>query len=160
MPVWIRYLLERWYIPASLMLACLFIVSFIQKYPSRSSAEFMTKEAAHEETALLNSLEKLRNRRTAAERDTALYDSGNPFRVYRAVKRRKTVAKSKTPAPGRGFKLKGINNEKTAILINNSGLSMVVETGDKIDSAEVISIGPDKVTLKDRGGTFEIHMAD
>jgi hypothetical protein len=44
-----------------------------------------------------------------------------------------------------------------ATIANHAGQKMIVKAGDRIDSAEVVSIEPNRVVLKDRAGKFELQ---
>jgi hypothetical protein len=44
-----------------------------------------------------------------------------------------------------------------ATIANAAGQRVIVKAGDQIDSAEVISIEPNRVIMKDRAGRFELQ---
>jgi hypothetical protein len=62
------------------------------------------------------------------------------------------------PPPPRHYILKGTIGDKVATITNNAGRKNIVKVGDKIDSAFVLSIAPNRVELKDRAGTFELLL--
>jgi hypothetical protein len=60
------------------------------------------------------------------------------------------------PPPPRRFQLKGTVGTNVATITDGAGRKRIVKVGDAVDSAEVISIEPNKVILKDRAGKFEL----
>lgn len=83
----------------------------------------------------------------------------NPFRPIHAPKAesRGPMAAIHVEPPPRKYVLKGTVGRDVATVANNAGLKMIVKAGDRIDSAEVISIEPNRVILKDRAGRFELQ---
>lgn len=83
----------------------------------------------------------------------------NPFRPIHAPKPKGTggaVAVHIEPPPRR-YVLKGTVGRDVATIANAAGQRIIVKAGDQIDSAEVISIEPNRVILKDRAGKFELQ---
>ena len=78
----------------------------------------------------------------------------NPFRPIHAAKAEghaNAVAIHVEPPP-RNYVLKGTVGRDVATITNRAGQKMIVKACDTIDSAEVISIEPNHVVLKDRAG--------
>ena len=83
--------------------------------------------------------------------------SENPFRPVHPPKPAGSFTpKPKADPPQRKFVLRGTVGTEVATISDHSGHKKIVKIGDPIDSAEVISIAPNKVVLKDRAGTFEL----
>ncbi len=83
----------------------------------------------------------------------------NPFRPIHTPKpegRTAATAMHIEPPP-RKYVLKGTVGRDVATIANNAGQKMIVKTGDSIDSAEVVSIEPNHVVLKDRAGKFDLQ---
>ncbi len=59
--------------------------------------------------------------------------------------------------PPRRYVLKGTVGRDVATIANHLGQKLIVKAGDRIDSAEVVSIEPNRVVLKDRAGKFELQ---
>lgn len=81
----------------------------------------------------------------------------NPFRSARPI--RITSSPSSRPKPNpplRKFILRGTVGSDVATITDQTGHKRIVKIGDAIDSAEVVSIEPNKVVLKDRAGKFEL----
>ncbi len=53
--------------------------------------------------------------------------------------------------------LKGTVGNEVATVMNGMGNKWIVRVGERIDSAEVMRIGPGKVTFKDRHGQYELE---
>jgi hypothetical protein len=62
------------------------------------------------------------------------------------------------PPPPRDYHLKGTVGRDVATIVADGGRKHIVKTGDRVDSAEVVSIEPNKVVLKDRAGRFELYL--
>ncbi len=98
------------------------------------------------------------------ERDTARPDSGpvpDPFltRPEAPPKPAGAPARKSEPrpvaAPPRPWRVVGLVGAGSAVL-SQGGRTQVVSPGDRIDSARVVSIGADGVTMQDAGGTFRL----
>ncbi len=90
-------------------------------------------------------------------------DSGagnnNPFQeIHIAEKPANYVHTPAAPPPPRHYVLKGTVGNNVASITNNSGQKKILREGNVIDSAQVISISPNRVILKDRAGTFELSL--
>jgi hypothetical protein len=84
----------------------------------------------------------------------------NPFRPIHPPKASAAAAGAsliRTEPPPRKYVLRGTVGRDVATIANNSGQKMIVKAGDRIDSAEVVSIEPNRVVLKDRAGKFELQ---
>jgi len=158
---WIKYLSKQWYVLASVILIYWISGSFISKYPSPVDEVPQTVKTIKEDESTLNTIQGIKDKRSLLDADSTFSDQEDPFRSSKAKKRIKARKRKKAySTPARNYKLRGINNSKTAILINSAGRSVFVQVGDQIDSAEVVGITSDKVILKDRGGKFEIRIQE
>lgn len=84
----------------------------------------------------------------------------NPFRPIHAPKSEGRTAATTAmhiEPPPRKYVLKGTVGRDVATIANNAGEKMIVKAGDRIDSAEVVSIEPNHVVLKDRAGKFDLQ---
>ena len=160
MQSWIRYVLNRWYIPISVMLAYWIAASFIVKYPAGMGGIAGKARSFQAEESILKTIEAIKKKRNKLGLDSSLSLGGDPFRSVKSTPYRRVKGGRKTIAPVRKYKLMGITNDKTAILVNNAGYNVIVEVGDAIDSAIVVSITSNKVILRDQGGTFEINLGE
>ena len=152
-------ILQYWPILPALLIVYLGGSSFIDKYPG-------TPERREDRIAGLGSPDSLLAYaragmvREAAETasDTAGdVESGNPFRPIKAPRPSGGGAPAaQVEPPPRRYVLKGTVGTNVATIANNSGQKLIVKVGDRIDSAEVLSIEMNKVILKDRGGKFEL----
>ncbi|HLP41217.1 MAG TPA: hypothetical protein VK465_06895, partial [Fibrobacteria bacterium] len=80
---------------------------------------------------------------------------------FRSIRPPRIVARSggmHVPPPPRNYHLKGTVGNRVATLVNLAGVRMIVKLGERVDSAEVVSIEPNKVILKDRAGRFELLL--
>jgi hypothetical protein len=96
----------------------------------------------------------------AADTVPAAGDPENPFRPIHPPKAqadRGSARFVRTEPPPRRYALRGTVGRDVATLANNAGQKMIVKVGDRIDSAEVVSIEPNRVVLKDRAGKFELQ---
>ena len=95
--------------------------------------------------------------------DTVPPQASNPDNPFRPIHPPKPVAAPggpgmvRTEPPPRKYVLRGTVGRDVATIANNSGQKMIVKAGDRIDSAEVVSIEPNRVVLKDRAGKFELQ---
>lgn len=127
------------------------ISDFAERYPHASERRAERFGAAAPDSLLAFA-------RQAASDTAAPAASENPFRPIHARK-----AEASSPAavhlepPPRKYVLKGTVGSDVATIANNAGLKMIVKAGDRIDSAEVVSIEPNRVTLRDRAGKFELQ---
>lgn len=62
------------------------------------------------------------------------------------------------PAPPRPWTATGRVGQRAAVLTATDGRILVVSDGSRVDSALVVSIGPDGVVLEDRGGRFVLRI--
>jgi hypothetical protein len=84
----------------------------------------------------------------------------NPFRPIHPAKSqaaRGAASLVRTEPPPRRYVLRGTVGRDVATIANHAGQKMIVKAGDRIDSAEVVSIEPNRVVLKDRAGKFELQ---
>src|SRR4051812_18888174 len=85
----------------------------------------------------------------------------NPFRAIHQPKPASELAAEIANKPGpppRKYVLKGTVGNNVATIANNAGQKLIVKIGDAVDSAVVVSIETNKVTLKDRAGKFDLLM--
>lgn len=131
--------------------------SFMEKYPRRPEAARSHAAALRGPDSLL-----LRFRRELAE-DSAADSARDPGNFFRPIRAPRPVAENRpggmvVPPPPRNFQLNGTVGREVATITNNSGGKRIVRIGDTVDSAQVISIEPNKVVLRDRAGRFELQM--
>lgn len=149
-------LLQWWPALPALVILYLGGTSFVEKYP-RALEKRMERKGGSAQPDSLLALVKLASNEGAA-RDSGAIDPGdNPFRPIHQPRPAGTSGSfAKAEPPPRRFILKGTVGSNVATIANNSGLKQIVKVGDRIDSAEVVSIEANKVVLKDRGGRFEL----
>jgi hypothetical protein len=148
--------LRRWW-PA--LPACLILyfagTSFVEKYPRAA-------ERKSERVSRANGRDTILEIARGGFGPAAAKDSGatsdNPFRPIHAPHYDAQPQMPKAPPPPRRYVLKGTVGTDVATLTNNSGMKRIVKVGDLIDSAEVVSIETNRVTLKDRGGKFDLFL--
>lgn len=137
-------------------------VSFLEKYPKSSAGMRSRTEATHGPDSLLALFRQEMSEETAAPADSASSPARqeNPFRPVRPHRPRaeKVAGAMRLPPPARDFHLKGTVGRKVATIVTDRGRKHIVKAGDKVDSAEIVSIEPNKVVLKDRAGRFEIYL--
>ena len=135
--------------------------SFVEKYP-RAAERRVGAARRHRSTGFPAGLHPIGIdgcdlRGFRGKRGCKPVPGGNPFRPLHPPR---PAAQSgsyvKADPPARGFVLKGTVGNNVATIANNSGQKQIVKVGDRIDSAEVVSIEANKVVLKDRGGRFEL----
>jgi hypothetical protein len=144
----------RWWPAAP---ACLILwlggASFLDKYPGAAArrADRITGSGPDSLLALA--------RQSAAD-TVAAAPSENPFRPIHAPRPSGSSAASgvRVEPPPRRYVLKGTVGSDVATITNHGGQRLIVKAGDAIDSAEVVSIEPNKVVLKDRAGRFELLL--
>jgi hypothetical protein len=144
--------LRQWWpaLPAALVLYW-GLSDFAERYPRASERTAERLGAAAPDSLLAFA------RRAAAD-TTPPAASENPFRPIHPPK---AAAASQgvvhLEPPPRKYVLKGTVGSDVATIANNSGQKMIVKAGDRIESAEVVSIEPNRVVLKDRAGRFELQ---
>jgi hypothetical protein len=147
--------LQRWWpaLPAALILY-FGGAAFVADYPAAPERRSENVYRAGGPDSLLTYARKAAHPDSAAQ--TA---SENPFRPIHAPHSEGPVPGSavKIEPPPRHYVLKGTVGNDVATITNSAGQKMIVKAGDQIDSAEVISIGPNRVTLKDRAGKFDLQ---
>ncbi|MDB5105829.1 MAG: hypothetical protein JWP91_3518 [Fibrobacteres bacterium] len=147
-------LLHWWPALPALLILYLGGSSFLEKYPRSQgrSANLFARSGGPD------SLLAFVRKGAAAVADTVPADpSLNPFRPIHAPRPagQSPTAPQAEPPPRR-YVLKGTVGSNVATITNNAGQKLIVKIGDRIDSAEVISIEANKVVLKDRAGRFEL----
>lgn len=83
---------------------------------------------------------------------------GNPFRPIREPAAASVSGAVRVEPPLRQFVLRGTVGDQVATITNNSGQKQIVKVGERIDSAEIVSIEPNKVVLRDRAGKFDLIL--
>ena len=157
-----KELLLRWW-PALPALAILYVggTSFAEKYPRASERRAERRGGTAEPDSLLafvrsGSVETIAKDSTVRASVNA-ETGGNPFRpIHQPRPAGHPGSYVKADPPPRRFVLKGTVGSNVATIANNSGQKQIVKVGDRIDSAEVVSIEANKVVLKDRAGRFEL----
>jgi hypothetical protein len=148
--------LRRWW-PA--LPACLILyfagTSFVEKYPKAAEKKADRFARASGPDPIL---EIARNGQGHAGAKDSGAVSENPFRPVHAPHYDAQPQMPKAPPPQRRYVLKGTVGTDVATVTNNAGLKRIVKVGDLIDSAEVLSIETNRVTLKDRGGKFDLFL--
>jgi hypothetical protein len=148
-----RRLLDWWpALPAALILY-LGLGSFIEKYPDFSDRRHSRADFAGGPDTLLA---LARAAGTASEAATHSGTRDNPFRTGAAIPGKGHGRRPPAPPPPRHYLLRGTVGSGVATIINAAGQKLILKVGDAVDSAVVISIAPNSVVLKDRGGTFEL----
>ena len=146
--------LQWWPALPAMLILYLGGAAFVEKYPRASGhhAERATRSAGPD------SLLAFVHRNAEAKPDTLKPDPGdNPFRpIHPPRPVGQGPSTPKADPPPRRYVLKGTVGSNVATITNNSGQKQIVKVGDRIDSAEVVSIEVNKVILKDRGGSFEL----
>ncbi len=82
----------------------------------------------------------------------------NPFRLPMMATTTASAGASRpaAPPPPRSYILHGMVGGRVATISDNSGRKRIVAVGDRLDSAEVVAIDEQTVTLRDRAGRFEL----
>jgi hypothetical protein len=135
--------------------------SFVEKYPRAAEHRAERRGGSAEPDSLMafirSGTEAASGGDSAAGAPAAARAGGNPFRpIHQPRPAGQSGAYVKAEPPPRAFILKGTVGSNVATIANNSGHKQIVKVGDRIDSAEVVSIGANKVILKDRAGRFEL----
>jgi hypothetical protein len=153
-------LLRSWW-PALPALLILWFggAAFVEKYPRRADSGKTRSTAFQGQDSLLLQFKKQleSDRRALADTGTraAVDNVFRPIRPPRPEGASRPGAMT-VPPPPRRFQLKGTVGRNVATILDGSGRKQILKVGDTIDSAEVIAIEPNKVTLKDRAGRFEL----
>jgi hypothetical protein len=149
--------------PALPALAILYVggASFVEKYPRAAERSAERHRRSAEPDSLLAFIRSGSGEATAGDSGAGpsakTAAGGNPFRPFHQPRPAgQSGSYAKAEPPPRGFVLKGTVGSNVATIANNSGQKQIVKVGDRIDSAEVVSIEANKVVLKDRAGRFEL----
>lgn len=148
-----RNWISWWPAAPALVILWLGAVSFIEKFPAAPVRRADGIAGAGPDSLLAFA-------RMAAADTAAAEASENPFRPInppRAAAQGAPTGMRLEPPPRR-YQLKGTVGRDVATITNHAGQSLIVKAGDAIDSAEVVSIEPNKVVLKDRAGRFELLL--
>jgi hypothetical protein len=153
-----RSLRGLWPALPALLILWLGGASFLEKYPRPAQGQRSHVDAAGGPDTLMAMV-----RAEMAEADLAAdsilsAEDASPFRPIRPPR---PVARSggmQVPPPQRNYHLKGTVGNRVATIVNLAGARMIVKVGERVDSAEVVSIEPNKVILKDRAGRFELLL--
>lgn len=153
---------HRWW-PAAPAILILYLggVSFVEKFPRMTPHRAARPAGSLAPDSLLASIRSVATQASeTAGSDTSHQPAArvDPFRPMHkprpaGVSGRKAV---RSVPPPRNFVLKGTVGDNVATISDNSGRGRIVKAGDRIDSAEVVAIEPDKVILRDRAGKFEL----
>lgn len=133
--------------------------TFVEKYPRRGDSSRVRSTVSQGQDSLLLLFRKELDADRRAGGDSATRASvDNVFRPIRAPRPEGASRPGAMvmPPPPRRFQLKGTVGRNVATITDGSGRKQILKVGDTIDSAEVISIEPNKVILKDRAGKFEL----
>jgi len=147
--------LRRWWpaLPAALILYW-GGADFVDRYPQTQGrpAERLSRGAPDSLLAIARGFAADTAQATAAPVE-------NPFRPIHAPKPKGPggLAAVHLEPPPRKYVLKGTVGRDVATIANAAGQRVIVKAGDQIDSAEVISIEPNRVIMKDRAGKFELQ---
>ncbi len=131
------------------------IQHFLEKLPPASARSAVRGPVSeNSDTLLLRFAREFRNHGDTAGQFAPM---DNPFHGVRLPPAPGTsAAKPKPEPPQRKLVLKGTVGSEVATITGRTGISRIVRIGDDIDSATVISISANRVTLKDRAGKFEL----
>ena len=146
-----------------LILLILGMKSFVEKLPpfhlENSTQQKVTDQKDH-------LLDKIKSQIHSHQIDSLNREKGlsqnkepinDPFRSYHPKPLiSATSAIPKGQPPFRNFLLSGTIGNSVATISNQKGKKIIVKVGDAVDSATVIFIEPNKVSLQDRAGNFEI----
>lgn len=151
---------RRWWpaLPAALILY-LAGQSFLEKYPRPPKRNADRSPGATVPDSLSAFIRRAGEMAAAGETPAApdpKAGSENPFRPIQSHRPEAKGQAVRMEPPPRNFLLKGTVGNNVATIANNAGIKQIVKVGDRIDSAEVVSIETDKVVLKDRGGRFDL----
>lgn len=130
--------------------------SFLEKYPRPAQGQRSHVDAVGRPDTLMAMVRAEIAEADLAADSASATEEASPFRPIRPPR---PVARSGgmlVPPPPRNYHLKGTVGNRVATLVNLAGARMIVKVGEKVDSAEVVSIEPNKVILKDRAGRFEL----
>jgi hypothetical protein len=146
-------ILHWWPVVPALLVLYLGGRTFVEKYPRASERRSERASRSAGPDSLLAFV-----RAAATAPDSLRPDpEDNPFRpIHQPRPAGANPSAPKAEPPPRRYVLKGTVGSNVATITNNSGQKQIVKVGDRIDSAEVISIEVNKVVLKDRGGRFEL----
>jgi hypothetical protein len=150
-----NHLKKWWPIVGVAWLIYLFANILISKYPHSENGirTYVTNGSGVD--SILNEVKK----NSQAKILDSVGNQRNPFVDYHGFGNTSHVVHAPpAPPPPRHYVLKGTIGEKVATITNNAGRKNIVKVGDKIDSAFVLSIAPNRVELKDRAGTFELLL--
>ena len=96
---------------------------------------------------------------TAAAPSDSLPTPPDPFGLPATEPPARAVsAATLLPPPPRPWSATGRVGQRAAVLTSTDGRSLVVSDGTRVDSAVVVSIGAEGVTLEDRGGRFVLRL--
>jgi hypothetical protein len=151
--------LRRWW-PALPALLILWFggASFVEKYPRRGEASKARASVSSGQDSLLAYFRRELAADSLAAAGSQASGVENIFRPIRAPRPEGAPRPGgmTVPPPPRRFQLKGTVGTNVATITDGAGRKRIVKVGDAVDSAEVISIEPNKVILKDRAGKFEL----
>lgn len=149
--------LKKWW-PAlgSIWLAYLFMLALKSSFPHAEIGSQKNSINSSGIDSVLTSVQKSQNNRN----QDSIGIGRSPFMDYHSFGNTTIHINHAPPLPPppRHYVLKGTIGDKVATITNNAGRKSIVKVGDKIDSAFVMTIAPNRVELKDRAGTFEILL--
>lgn len=148
-------LLQWWPVAPALVILYLGGAGFLEKYPRTAMRRSDHATGSGTPDSLLA---YVRSAARNADTGSAVPDpADNPFRpIHQPRPAGQSANAPKLEPPPRRFVLRGTVGNNVATITNGAGQKQIVKVGDRIDSAEVVSIEANKVVLKDRGGKFEL----
>jgi hypothetical protein len=148
-------LLQWWPIIPALVILYFGGAGFLEKYPRMAERRSDRAIGPGRPDSLLA---YVRSAVRSADTGSTVPDpAGNPFRPLHQPRPASQSANApRLEPPPRRFVLRGTVGNNVATITNGAGLKQIVKVGDRIDSAEVISIEANKVVLKDRAGKFDL----
>jgi hypothetical protein len=152
-------LLQWWPALPALLILYLGGISFLSEYPGAPErrADHLAGSGGPDSLLAYVRAGMVREAASPEPDSSADLESANPFRPIKAPRPTGGSAPAvQANPPPRRYVLKGTVGINVATIANNSGQKLIVKVGDRVDSAEVISIEMNKVVLKDRAGKFEL----
>jgi|GEM_PF-6041076 len=158
------YLAKHWYKGLALILPFLSLyihmnqISYTQNNKANSSVQLSTLLTFQPWDSLQTYRKSVLNDTTIRYNPILPQSTELPSKAAGSSKNRTAALNPNQIKTRSRYFLKGISGGTTALLVDLTGQTKLVESGDQVDSASVVQVTQETVLLKDAQGTFTLSL--